>query len=625
MRTPGPVSDESPRSYLLRLSEANGYEGCSAIIDCVGPSSDYVVTAGWDYSKLQPLLGPCVALPSSLGYHMNGRGSRGTASLLGNSIRAGHLGLTRARLCVQCVMERGYVHAACDLKAYTACPTHGTMMLKNCHICGKRILYARRGLLVCQCGANLRDARAEPAPPELLAVCEVLHAKLHGSRDCVCVAEVLGVPVETLLRMDLEVLLRVVVMLARICMIIEGGSSSPCKDAEISRFLPLAGDALCAFPAGFHALLHRWHVRDNVDRQVGSFQQQFAWLFARLHKNLGASAWQTDRFVEAALRYAARHWDKSPLKVRGYFTKFELPRVRVGNAVDTAKALGIPSYTAQRLLERGGLPGVKRSSAARWIVDIDRIRSIEISSGAGLGQRKMARRLGLPHAITRYLVKKGVICQQRVRLGHGVPMEDAEAFERQVLSAASLNEPDGISVELGTILLAHAPLEVRVQVLLSVLSGDLPAFRGLARRIPEIRIGKAAYTRVLEEARQRGAFTVHQAMKRFRLSYFEAIAVFARLGITRARRSKSVGAPCETISRFLEKHVPVRRVASSIGLVHRWFLRSVSESSKIKLVPLQVPGYDNMKAWFLRQEDVAAAKRLARRLAASYKSPPTAR
>jgi len=65
-------------------------------------------------------------------------------------------------------------------------------MLKYCPVCGKRIKVRRTGLITCNCSADLRRATPDPAPPELLALCEVLSAKVSRDSRNLTIARALG-------------------------------------------------------------------------------------------------------------------------------------------------------------------------------------------------------------------------------------------------------------------------------------------------------------------------------------------------------------------------------------------------------------------------------------------------
>lgn len=69
MSRPPAFFDESPRSYLIRLSEANGYPNSQPLIQLLGEVPQYVVTSGWDYGSLKSVLGSAAALPEGSAPH----------------------------------------------------------------------------------------------------------------------------------------------------------------------------------------------------------------------------------------------------------------------------------------------------------------------------------------------------------------------------------------------------------------------------------------------------------------------------------------------------------------------------------------------------------------------------
>jgi hypothetical protein len=71
---------------------------------------------------------------------------------------------THQQICLQCVTDHGYGRAEWDLTAYTACHTHGSILLDHCEDCGRGISPDRPAIDVCSCGRYLRSFTRDAHP-----------------------------------------------------------------------------------------------------------------------------------------------------------------------------------------------------------------------------------------------------------------------------------------------------------------------------------------------------------------------------------------------------------------------------------------------------------------------------
>lgn len=149
--TPAIRPKESLLGYVLRLSEANGYERPGWFLTKTG-RGHHVIRAVLNPEVLARQLGlsdTSALVP--LGY----ADDAGNPVLLGRPIGLGHLRLYAPKFCPLCVAERGHIEALWDCVAVTACPRHRTPLAARCPRCRNRITWDRPGLLTCPCGADL--------------------------------------------------------------------------------------------------------------------------------------------------------------------------------------------------------------------------------------------------------------------------------------------------------------------------------------------------------------------------------------------------------------------------------------------------------------------------------------
>ena len=108
--------------------------------------------------------------------------SRSSASefkmlLLGKEIGTGEVSVTSAKVCVQCVQEKGFIEAQWHLELMVACPVHGRTAVWFCAKCRKTLTWDRRGLLICKCGAPISLPQQSNYTVTELSLLELLRRK----------------------------------------------------------------------------------------------------------------------------------------------------------------------------------------------------------------------------------------------------------------------------------------------------------------------------------------------------------------------------------------------------------------------------------------------------------------
>jgi excisionase family DNA binding protein len=584
MRTPRPMPGESPIGYLLRLSEENGYETPAVVVGMVERSSEYQVTMGWDFGKLRDLLGPYSGLPVSFGYGRHGRRRQVSVLLQSERVSSAHVGQSKSRICTQCIEELGYAPLAWDLKAFVACPVHGHMMLKHCGSCGRRIRWQRPGLLVCKCGADLRATRTMPATRELVALMEILDAKVSGKNAGFIVATTCGMPIDELMACDLDVLCKVIVMLAKLISWMESHRRTPRSGAEVSERLPEVARVLSAWPFNYSRFCADWH-RNSVSRgsKTRIFQTNFHWLFVRLYKNLKARKRQTRFLIREAIAYAVQRWDRSPVRVSDRTVPSFLLRRRYGSYSDAAKVLGWTRYTTQRWLKRGRLParavGTKRCRPI-WLVDLGALQTLKFSRRSEVGSREGGPLLGLSHMVYQALRRSGHIQHDYlVRKAKGVAIEDLESFEQSILQRALPKPVGAAQYALRSFMNAPVPISRKLQLLCDIRDGQMniylkgkPSIKNLFMDVDLLAEFRAA------RRASNPTPGVYETAARFGLNYHEVRAIELA---SRKRTGAEEKDGCALLNagkfeQFLKNRVPLRHVASELHVTWRFLYAALN-------------------------------------------------
>lgn len=584
MRTPLPYADESPRSYITRLSEANGYTTPQVVVDIAKGGSQFVITTGWDYSLLQTVIGSECRLPADFGYRFPGMEVRESVKVMGIAINSHHLGLKKARVCGQCLAEYGYVPTVWDLKAYLACPIHGCLMTKFCHACGKRVMYSRPGCSVCHCGSDIRSAPVVLAPPSLVGFCEILHTLVTGRDDTVLQAHHLGMPVDSLLGMDLNVYLRVAVVMANVLHSMEEIHVGNRPDAQVEEKLPEVGNAFCDWPNNFRALCRRWATHPTKKSISGNFQTHFSWLFSRLHKNLKERREQTAFMLKEAFVYRANADSLGVFRVKkAWIDSSQIPTTKNGSARDAAKLLNVNEAAITRWADSGKIRGVRfgRGEKKFWSIDLQALRDTRFSEFMGVTLRNASKVLGVSLKVTRRLRDGKIFPEDYVLRGDSrtVAYEDLVTFKTSLLDGCA-EEPKGQETIALKDVFFRLEVEKQVGIIIAIANGAIPSYGKALKDISAIRIARCDAPTSLAKrgcggkvggvavpSVKGGEFlTQSQVVSRYGLWRVEATAILLSLGCRQLKGRGIEPIEVKRLERFFSKHVLVRSIAKEFDL-----------------------------------------------------------
>lgn len=188
VRTPRPYTYESLPSYILRLSEENGYSGPSDVLRLIGYRTNAPNCPAIDVNKLEKLLGARKHSLTHLSHHWPGDKTSPDAKARDFRFLGHKLSFVSAykpirtadcAVCPACVRENGYLDAFWELKLAVACPIHRTSLLSVCPHCKRNVTWTRQGLLRCKCGGSLDVPCTELSSESLLRLMTGLRAAVH--------------------------------------------------------------------------------------------------------------------------------------------------------------------------------------------------------------------------------------------------------------------------------------------------------------------------------------------------------------------------------------------------------------------------------------------------------------
>ena len=163
--TPKREKDEGFISYLLRLTEANGYDTPSWILSLSGIDYmelqwkfTFVFSCSEGFKKFAKLTGNTLSdligllyLPAPSPKHTTCDADYNFyGAFFNRSIIRPHC----PKVCVQCLAESGYCRRVWDCSLVTVCPIHECLLLDTCPKCKRRLRPIRNRLSVCVCGCD---------------------------------------------------------------------------------------------------------------------------------------------------------------------------------------------------------------------------------------------------------------------------------------------------------------------------------------------------------------------------------------------------------------------------------------------------------------------------------------
>ncbi len=263
---PAPGRQEGPRGYLLRLAEAN-----CLTLDELEQSGIHFDLACLTRNRLLPAPGLDPGLHSHVGR---------IDHLLRNQNRIWN---TRyVRFCPQCLAEDPTWRAGWEVMFHDVCPHHGVWLIDQCSSCEKPVRWNRDSLLRCQCGSDLRQETASPAPENAKRLSGLLESRLLGLGE-----ENIPVP---LAQLDLEQTQRLIRYIGGYLDPNSGAKPLKLRNAgkmEVSwPVTSLAAEMLYQWPAGFNAAFSRLQEASQGVKTglSGLFQHAYRYLYKGLEE-----------------------------------------------------------------------------------------------------------------------------------------------------------------------------------------------------------------------------------------------------------------------------------------------------------------------------------------------------
>ncbi len=422
--TPKPEKDEGFISYLLRLTEANGYDTPSWILSLSGIDYmelqwkfTFVFSCSQGFKRLAKLTGNTLSdligllyLPAPSPKNITCDGNYNFyGAFFNRSIIRPHC----PKVCVQCLAEYGYCRRVWDCSLVTACPIHGCLLLDTCPKCKRRLKAIRNRLSVCACGCDwselppdLRREHEIAVSRRIYQLCGLLPLDHHSKER-----------INPLQRLSLQDFVIVVTFIAGLECEMSWATGRPSKsiklrNQDLHAHITYAYQVFENWPHNFHQFLDkkskgelRFNPRDG--KLDTALKEEFGALFKRLYGDLPER--QFDFLREAFAQYLNNRLRAKYEVTDGSSSVPASDNAKYISFTEARRLLKISHDSLLDLVKTGEIAFATRNQdrTPQYALRLADVESVKIKYAQALGSRELAEALGVDHKVISCLVKEG--------------------------------------------------------------------------------------------------------------------------------------------------------------------------------------------------------------------------
>lgn len=421
--TPKPEKDEGFISYLLRLTEANGYDTPSWILSLSGIDYmelqwkfTFVFSCSEGLKQLARLTGNAVSDLIGLLYLPAPSPKHTTCDVdydfygafLNRSIIRPHC----PKVCVQCLAESGYCRRVWDCSLVTVCPIHECLLLDTCPKCKRRLKAIRNRLSVCICGCDWSELQPDLRREHEIAVsrriyqlCGLLPLDHHPKGRLS--------PLKSLALQDFVIVLTFIGGLEAEMSWATGRPSKSIKlrNEDLHTHITNSYQVFQDWPHNFHQFLDkkskgdvRFNPRDG--KLETALKEEFGALFKQLYGDLPQP--QLNFLRDAFAQYITDR-----LRVQYYGDKSSSAAASDDeeyiSVTEARRLLKISHNSLLELLKTGEIAFAIRNQdgTLRYLLRLADVESVKMKYEQAIGSRQLAKQLGVDHMVISRLVQEG--------------------------------------------------------------------------------------------------------------------------------------------------------------------------------------------------------------------------
>lgn len=421
--TPKPEKDEGFISYLLRLTEANGYDTPSWILSLSGIDYmelqwkfTFVFSCSEGFKKFAKLTGNALSdligllyLPASSLKNITYDGNYNFyGSFFNRSIIRPHC----PKFCVKCLNESGYCRRIWDCSLVTVCPIHQCLLVDTCPKCKRRLRAIRNRLSVCACGCDWSVLQPDLRPEHEIAVSRRIY-QLCGLLSLDHYSKQRLNPLQSLALQDFVIVLTFIAGLECEMSWATGRPSKSIKlrNEDFHTCITKACQVFQNWPHNFHRFLDgkskgdvRLNPRDG--KLDTALKEEFGALFKRLYGNLRGP--QFDFLREAFAQYLN---NRSRAQCENGDRLSSLPASDDDKYISVTEArrlLKISHDSIFDLVKSGEIAFAirNRGRTLHYLLLLADIENVKVKYEQALGSRELAKQLGIDCKLFNQLTEK---------------------------------------------------------------------------------------------------------------------------------------------------------------------------------------------------------------------------
>lgn len=626
--TPPTHPREGFLGYVLRSSEANGYETPWHIFKLAGLAQSKMTSLTIPLGKLSHILGRPEDELERLPWRRCPEREQEAIPVSEEMQVTRFVALKHPRICPSCVDESGIVDSAWDLRIMLACPRHGIALVDHCPACHGRITWFRPGLNRCRCGHRLfADDGSMRFPQHALDLLQVVYDVAHGLPTNPTPSS--GIPALALYGLGLRDLLRLLTRVGHL--VCEGKSPGRgSKPYSRERLVRIAG-FFDEWPRRFHQFLESTNANSSI--AATGLARRFSAFYASIISTVSI---ERDKllFIRSAFgQYTTKVDRRQHAHARYFMTTKEWHAMRKEGLTEPqirAKALapaGPPQFMSQAALAAHlgvatitlsrwatlGLFGLQKGQAVRSnriIYAVPPTLPKKHISGS-LHIRAAARRLGIPVSCLERLRRDGYL--QVTRIGATTDQfheDDLSSLEAMLLDRAPIlleAKPDGHMTLTEYFRLKLKGVENKYQLIQGILDGTCLAVGRLGPRVGDIIVSDESVCSLRTELEQRTGWVTARIAARLLQCL---ISTVIRLVVDGHLEGQITGRFCkvttESLERFGAKFESCTTIATRWGTTVRRVKAVLAARGVVLLdVPVKKGSAVSLQT-FCRRDDLAS-------------------
>jgi TniQ protein len=455
--TPKPEKDEGFISYLLRLTEANGYDTPSWILFLSGIDYmelqwkfTFVFSCSEGFKKLSTLTGN--ALPDLIGLlYLPAPSPKHTTcdvdynfygAFFNRSIIRPHC----PKVCVKCLNESGYCPRIWDCSLVTVCPIHECLLVDTCPKCKRRLKAIRNRLSICLCGCDWRELQPDLRPEHEITVSRHIYQLCgflpldHPSSDR-----------NRLQNLALQDFVIVLTFIAGVEEEMSWATGRPSKSIKLRNedlhgYFTKAYQVFEHWPHNFHQFLDkksngnvRFNPRDG--KLDTALKEEFGALFKQLYGDLRGS--QFDFLREAFAQYVNNRLRAQYENVDGFSSIPESDDDKYITVTEARRLLKLSHGSILDLVKTGEIAFAIRNQdrTVCYLLRLKDVETVKMKYEQALGSRGLAKELGVDQTTINRLVQEAQLRRKSRRTidGYNSPKFEADAARRLLREYTTTN------------------------------------------------------------------------------------------------------------------------------------------------------------------------------------------